>query len=426
MQPTHSKNHRYLDDAKVHSPPKRVKLSPTKENELYDDHIVVSKRNLRQSPSAKVPQGKIPPLRLDKTLSYVNRMVKGAAEIIKRTPPPKTQRTLVGKISEKSLVEETRKSNKRISLTMKKMIGSGFFGNVWYAKMKESRLLDPSLFSLDQQEIIPKKKVAVKGFDNDYDRELAVVENLIADNPPGVLRIHGIMHYGIADQPHLVMKFCNGGTAHDFLYWNVDNKRACYGKVIEMMGALRSLHQAGYCHRDIHEKNFLTHVKIKTGEESLYLLDFGHAARLTPGVKEIKPMRSRAIYMLNSPRIVKQMYDEAQQSNNYVAYGQYLDAHAMEIDGYQAGMMLFRVAVATRQFPLLPAMDNPLQRQLVETIDLSFNDPAHPFDAYQYLAHNHPEIPEEVALVIAGLLTQEPTMPLDQAIDALKSYIERA
>lgn len=351
----------------------------------------------------------------------INTMVNNVADLVKSAKDIKIK----GRISQKRGVRNLSGDLK--SFKLKRIVGEGIFGKVWYGKMKRETVMDPNESVSDYPPHIAakksSKKIAIKEFDDIYDREVAVIESLIEDNPPGVLRLHGILHNLLTSKPHLVMKFCNKGTAHEFFQSNNFNKPNCYKKMVQMMQVVQAFHEAGYCHRDIHEKNFLLHQKIRQGEELIFLSDFGHAGKLKKEGHNIESMNARPVYTLNSPREIRKLYDEAEALQNFVGYNSYLDKHGVEIDTYQIGMMLFRVAVASKKEPLLPAMDNPHQKKMVTAIDAALKDPSHPFDAYKYLRAEHPKIPKEVARIIAGLITPNAQISLSEAIEKLNNYI---
>lgn len=300
----------------------------------------------------------------------------------------------------------TQNSPETRSIEFLRDLGTGQFGYVWLGKMSVSQRY---------------KNVAVKDFGSGGDRELAVVENLLHEKPQGVPRIYGLLQtpYG---SPHILMKYCNEGATKDFFNNHINDKIICYQRLIQILHVLHEFHAAGYCHRDIHEGNFLAHRKKETGEVVIYIVDFGHANKIGAQFPQIPPIHDRPLFMVNSPRELCKLYFEADKKSNYDDYNQYLDQYGFAIDLHQTGMMIFRVAVS-ESAPILYPPSNKDQENLITYLDQLLGDPSKDYDVEDYLASHHPNIPESVRQVIAGLLRSNEPMPLIQAIEILENTV---
>lgn len=312
-------------------------------------------------------------------------------------------------------------TQQNVEIDRTKQIGKGSFARIWSGTIKK----------LDQN-----KPVAVKEFKDAYEeRELFVVEQLMQEKPKGLLRIYGKLLQG-SGRAHVVMKLCNQGSAVQFFNENISDKPACHQKLLSMLKVLQEFHKSGFCHRDIHEENFLSH-QPKKGAIQEYLVDFGHAGSLTQG-KQL-PLKGRPLFLVNSPRVFSRLYheakaayiqakdasEEAKASEAFQDYDQFADRYGRELDLFQMGMLCFRVC-AEESGPIKMGSENHSQVALVKKLTELELELRHETDEVRkeafleqmsYFFNNRfPSIPPALAYVITSLMNFPDPMPLDEAI----------
>lgn len=295
----------------------------------------------------------------------------------------------------------------RLQIDRTKQIGKGSFARVWSGTIQKP----------DQ-----RKAVAVKEFkEASEERELFVVEQLRQTKSKGLLRIYGLLTQG-SGRAHVVMKLCNQGSAAEFFNENITDKPACHQKLLSMLKVLQEFHKSGFCHRDIHEGNFLSHLPKKGGIQE-YLADFGHAGSLIP--EKQLPLNGRPIFLANSPRIFSKLYNQAKDSKNSQEYDLHADRYGREIDLFQMGMLCFRVCVAENA-PIKMGSENHAQAAFVRRLteidrELAEEPEKRKKELYMEKMENlfrghFPSIPPALRYVIIGLMHFPEPMPLDEAI----------
>lgn len=298
-------------------------------------------------------------------------------------------------------------TQQNVQIDRTKRIGKGSFARIWSGTIKK----------LDQN-----KPVAVKEFKDAYEeRELFVVEQLMQAKPKGLLRIYGKLLQA-SGRAHVVMKLCNQGSAVQFFNENIADKPACSQKLLSMLKVLQEFHKSGFCHRDIHEENFLSH-QPKKGAIQEYLADFGHAGSLTQGNQ--LPLKGRPLFLVNSPRVFSRLYHAAKDSLDSQEYDQFADRYGRELDLFQMGMLCFRVC-AEESGPIKMGSENPSQVALVKKLTELELELGHEtkkgrkeafLEQMSYFFNNRfPSIPPALAYVITSLMNFPDPMPLDEAI----------
>lgn len=359
--------------------------------------------SLRSPPKAKYPYLKKPLAEATRQYVDVDECVQDVARVMPRAgyldpSSPPLSPVKGGGISG---------TQQNVEIDRTKRIGRGSFARIWSGTIKK----------LDQN-----KPVAVKEFKDAYDeRELVVVEQLMREKPKGLLRIYGKLLQA-SGRAHIVMKLCNQGSAVEFFNENIADKPACHQKLLSMLKVLQEFHESGFCHRDIHEENFLSH-QPKKGPVQEYLADFGHAGSLTPGNQ--LPLKGRPIYLVNSPRIFSRLYHTAKDSLDSQEYDEFADRYGRELDLFQLGMLCFRVC-SSESGPIKMGSENPSQVALVKKLtelelELGHETPEGRKEAFleqmSYFFNNRfPSIPPALAYVIISLLNFPDPMPLDEAI----------
>lgn len=298
-----------------------------------------------------------------------------------------------------------------------------------------------------------EKAVAIKSFKSKkLDRELKVIESLMRDNPRGSVRLYGKMHHDDGKE-HIVMKYCNQGTVGTFFEKNFPSKFLCYRKVLSLLKVVNDFHESGFCHRDLHEENFLIHQK-KNGATQDFLVDFGHAGKVGGKEIEANPLQGREMFLMNSPLEVSDLFfevweiDQTGKGLNRIGgsdlYDEFADHHAFAIDRYQLGFMVFRVCCLVEYgTPLVMGLRNSKHKELYmklrsvkKEIDGEFEHlkiPSTELKALKaqafnekmnnYLAQKFPKIPGSFAHVIVGLLNFPHSMSLPEAIHSIEAYL---
>lgn len=375
---------------------KYIRSTPQKKSR-YTDTL----RSHGSKPLAEVP------------LKYIGRCIEGVAQVnafFSRPNPvaAKDPLTWNGTLS-------GTQENVRIDRTRR--VGKGAFSKVWQGVIQKPN---------------KSKTVAVKEFkEKYYERELHVIDQLMRNNSEGLLRIHGKLSEP-GGKTHVIMKFCNEGSALQFFNEHLSDKEACYRKLLSMFKVLQDFHRSGFCHRDIHEGNFLSHQPKKGGIQE-YLTDFGHAGSLKK--EDRLPLYGRPLYLVNSPRVFTHLYNDIEHSHDASIYDQSADEFGKEIDLYQLGILCFRVCVADKG-PLMMGIDNPSQVALVkklEEIQAELDRELQPLRLTRlqkiqrkkalftekmgdYFQMQFPSIPRSFASVMIGLLDFPQPMPLEQAM----------
>lgn len=99
----------------------------------------------------------------------------------------------------------------------------------------------------------------------------------------------------VKGNPVIVTRLCNGNNLEDFLHThNFENKQLLKFS-IDVMLAVRALHQLGIVHRDIKLNNFLIH--FKNGSIQIRLNDFGQSVKLG----ESNSIEKIAVYRPHAP-----------------------------------------------------------------------------------------------------------------------------
>lgn len=316
------------------------------------------------------------------------------------------------------IIGQMEGSEEETAVDLVEKLGQGVSGTVWQGTLDKTRLQVSRNPTVDKQldpDYQDPKTVALKQFKSQFDREIEIVKSLKKENIPGIPRLYGIL-ISPDGNSHLVQKYCNAGPVRNFFNVNLSNKVACIEKVIELMKIVDSFHKTGYCHRDISEDNFLLHRKKDGSGETNYLADFGLAGKIQSPFK----ITTQLVQMRNSPREILLLYESAKITGDYSLYGNYVDKHGFEIDAYQFGMMLLRLA--TTQGNKLPLIkEHPEQLALVKEIDSSLLQAGHPPDFFNYMDTHHEDIPPKLRHLIAGLLSG--TSNLQEAIVQLTKFV---
>lgn len=326
-------------------------------------------------------------------------------------------------------------------ITFRKELGEGVFGQVRLGSLSGPALAPAH--STEKKENSPtktrEKNVAVKTFtpinkDARLDREVAIVKMIMSNPPKNIPRIYGLMRVGDKDN-HLIMKYCNKKNISNFFDENATDKILCYKTFLELISIVENYHNAGFCHRDIWEDNFLRHEKKKSRETIILLTDFGHAERLSKnGDSPIGPdhehsMAKIPLQFRNCPRYLSKAWAEAAKTKDFSKYQEILDAKGFEIDRFQFGMMLFRIATA-KDTHIAAAFENRKQIDLVKFLEQQFqhpesNHPLLPKNVDEYLKMHFHTLPEPVRKVISGLLNTTHQMELPEARKILSDYLNR-
>jgi tRNA A-37 threonylcarbamoyl transferase component Bud32 len=298
-----------------------------------------------------------------------------------------------------------------------------------------------------------EKAVAIKSFKSQkLDRELKVIESLMRDNPRGSVRLYGKMHHDDGKE-HIIMKYCNQGTVGTFFEKSFMSKSLCYQKVLSLLKVVKDFHESGFCHRDLHEENFLVHQK-KNGATQDFLVDFGHAGKVGGESSEANPLKGREMFLMNSPLEVSDLFFEVweiDRTGNGLTrigssdlYDEFADHHAFAIDRYQLGFMLFRVCCLVEYgTPLVMGLRNVNQKELYQKMRSIKKEidgehehlkiqptelKALKVQAFRekmndYMALKFSKVPSPIAHVIVGLLNFPQSMSLQEAIQALEAYM---
>lgn len=112
--------------------------------------------------------------------------------------------------------------------------------------------------------------------------EFALLEEI---NHPNVVKVHRISENGVytgsngktKSVMYILMELCQGGEVFDFLYHTgaFPEPVARY-YFQQLMGALKAIHDAGYCHRDLKPENLLF-----DKDFNLKVTDFGFSVYLS-------------------------------------------------------------------------------------------------------------------------------------------------
>lgn len=325
-----------------------------------------------------------------------------------------------------------------------KKLGRGGFASVFSGKVK---IPDAS-----KDEGYVEKNVAVKAFDSRLERELFVIDQMIRSKVEGIVRLYGKLTsesksgYSV----HLVMKHCNNGPVSNYFQQHAGDVKGSYQMLLTLMRKVEAFHKAGFCHRDIHEANFLVH-KRKNGDREVFLTDFGHAMQLgRTGIFAI-PLEGRGLHGVNSPPIFTKLYAQALTQNKehllesaaYQQYESYAYEKGVELDNYQIGMMMFRVCVGETEQRSVGSGE-PADSLLSDKISTLWDDidkktaklPASVLKEEKdrlrlklfvegmtgYFSSSFSQIPIALARIIIGLLAFPYSTPLPMAI---KKWQER-
>lgn len=403
-KPVHSENAPSPEKINPQNLLKNVKSAPLRKSSYIQDI-----RSRGSKPLAEVSK------------KYIDRCVQGVVSLpsnMGRIAPETSADFWNGGIGVSGVQEP-------VEIDREKQVGQGSFSHVWQGTIQKTD---------------KKKSVAIKEFHaHFYERELQVIDQLMRKRPQGVLRIYGKLTLP-SGKTHVIMKLCNQGSALQFFNEHITDKTACHQKLLSMFNVLRGFHESGFCHRDIHEGNFLSH-QPKKGAIQDYLADFGHAGSLKEG--NPLPLYGRPLYLANSPSIFSDLYQEMNHSSDSQNYDQNADQYGKEIDLYQFGLLCFRVCSGDKS-PLIMGVKNSSQVALVQKLanvqrEIEGELGPHRYkrrasaplkkELYvekmqNYFRMEFPSIPPSLAAVMIGLLYFPDPMPLEQAIAQWKEGIQ--
>lgn len=155
-------------------------------------------------------------------------------------------------------------------------LGSGNFKNV-YKTTLEMKEKEKSLAVAVQKPNLQEKECTA--FATELDRVIEIGSHHIR----GLLPLYGVLQEKKTHREMMISKLCAGDLGKEF----ADLDMATQNQVIKLAwDAVRSLHEAGYAHRDIKASNFLFYVS-KKGKIKIYLSDFGLTIKSASSLRKL-------------------------------------------------------------------------------------------------------------------------------------------